>query len=413
MATYDLAVIGGGIVGLATALEMNRRYPHLSVVVLEKEAEVALHQTGRNSGVIHAGVYYPPGSLKARFCKEGVDATIIFCREHSIAYEQCGKLLVATHTSELERMRALEDRCIANGLTIERLDAAELRRREPRIAGVGALFTPTTGMVDYGLIARTMARLLEQQGHAIRHDFDVDLLRETADGVEIGCKGEIVSVRHVVVCAGVMADRLARLCGMEVDFQIVPFRGEYFRLGSDKDDIVKHHIYPIPDPALPFLGVHLTRMIGGYVTVGPNAVLAFARNGYRFSDVNFRDLQEMIGFGGFRKVIRNNLRSGLSEMWNSLSRSAYLALCQRYCPELTLNDLTPYRAGIRAQAVMADGTMVHDFLIRETARTIHVCNAPSPAATSAIPISRHIADRAAQLFDLGRGKDLVSRSGTA
>jgi L-2-hydroxyglutarate oxidase len=411
MDTYDLAVIGGGIVGLATALEITRRYPHLSLVVLEKETDVALHQTGRNSGVIHSGVYYQPGSLKARFCKEGVDATVRFCHEHGVAYEQCGKLLVATDALELDRMKALEERCLANGLTIERLDAGELRRREPRIVGVGALYTSTTGMVDYGQIARVMARLLQKHGHAVRYQFDVDVLRETGTGVEAACKGELVSARNAIVCAGVMADRVARLCGMEVDFQIVPFRGEYFRLCSDKDGIVKHHIYPIPDPALPFLGVHLTRMIGGYVTVGPNAVLAFARNGYSFGEFNLRDLMEMMGFAGFRKMIRSNLRSGLSEMWNSLSRSAYLALCRRYCPELTLNDLTPYRAGIRAQAVMADGAMMHDFLIRETTRTIHVCNAPSPAATSAIPISRYIADRAATLFELGRGRATAAETG--
>jgi L-2-hydroxyglutarate oxidase len=400
MNAYDLAIVGGGIVGLATALQMSERFPGMSIVLLEKEDEVAQHQTGRNSGVIHAGVYYQPGSMKARFCKEGVVATIQFCREHGIPFEQCGKLLVATDAVELERMAALQERCVANGLTIERLDATELRRREPRIRGLGALFTPTTGIVDYGVVARAMAAVFRERGGEIRTGIEVDAIREDPSGVTIGARGQVIMARHLIVCAGVMADRMARLCGLKLDFQIVPFRGEYFRLGADKDDIVKHLIYPIPDPALPFLGVHLTRMIDGYVTVGPNAVLAFARNGLRLTDVNLADVREMIGFPGFRRLIQANLRSGMAEMWNSLNKAGYLKLCQRYCPELTLDDLKPYRAGVRAQAVSAGGTMLHDFLIRETARTIHVCNAPSPAATAAIPIGRHIVERAASLFDL-------------
>ena len=395
---YDLAIIGGGIVGLATALEVTGRFPGLSIVVLEREDDVARHQTGRNSGVIHAGVYYQPGSLKARFCKEGVEATIRFCREHGLAYEQCGKMIVATEEGELGRMAALYDRCLANGLPVERLDAAELVRREPHIRGLGALFVPTTGIVDYGLVARTMAKLLKERGVEILTGTMVDRIGEEANGVTIGAGNRTFTARNMIACAGVMADRIARLGGLDLDFRIVPFRGEYYRLAADKDDIVRHLIYPVPDPALPFLGVHLTRMIGGYVTVGPNAVLAFARDGYRFGDVSLRDLAEMVAYPGFRRVIRNNLRSGLSEMWNSLNRRAYLALCQRYCPELRLADLEPYRAGIRAQAVMADGTLAHDFLIKETGRSIHVCNAPSPAATSSIPIARDLVGRAAAQF---------------
>ncbi|MER9418438.1 L-2-hydroxyglutarate oxidase [Mesorhizobium sp. M0306] len=400
MNKYDLAFIGGGIVGVPTALEMTRRYPGMTVVLLEKEPELAQHQTGRNSGVIHAGVYYQPDSLKARFCKAGVDATIGFCRDHGLAYEQCGKLLVATDAMELERMNALEERCKQNGIAIERLDATELKRREPRIAGVGALFTPTTGIVDYGAITRRLAELFGEAGGEVRRSFEVDHLREVANGVEVGAKDTIIHAKNVIVCAGVMADRLARLCGMAVDFQIVPFRGEYYRLRKDKDDIVRHLIYPIPDPALPFLGVHLTRMIGGYVTVGPNAVLALARNGYARTDISPGDLAEMLRFSGFRRLIVANMKSGLTEMRNSFYRRGYLELCRKYCPELELSDLTPYRPGIRAQAVMADGTMIHDFLIRQTARTIHVCNAPSPAATSAMPIANHIAEQATVAFDL-------------
>ena len=399
MADFDLAVIGGGIVGLSTAMQMTERYPGISVAVLEKEPALARHQTGRNSGVIHAGVYYQPGSLKAQFCREGVEATTRFCREQGIAYEQCGKLLVATELAELPRMEALYERARTNGIDIERLDKAEVARREPRIRGLAGLFVKTTGIVDYAQVAKAMAVVVAERGGAILTSSEVAHIEETPSGVTLDVGKDRIRARHVIAAAGLQADRIARLCGVDVDFRIVPFRGEYYRLGSDKDRIVNHLIYPIPDPELPFLGVHLTRMIGGYVTVGPNAVLAFAREGYGFGSVSLRDLREMAAFPGFRRVIRDNLKSGALEMANSLLKSRYLALCRRYCPELELSDLSPYRSGVRAQAVLADGTMVHDFLIGETERTIHVLNAPSPAATSSIPIGHHITRLAEQKFD--------------
>ncbi|TPL43556.1 L-2-hydroxyglutarate oxidase [Mesorhizobium sp. B2-4-6] len=402
--SHDLAIIGGGIVGLATAREVTRRFPGLSIVILEREDDVALHQTGRNSGVIHSGIYYQPGSLKARLCKEGVEATIRFCKDHDLPYEQCGKMLVATQASELDRMAALHERGLASGLPVERLSSAELRAREPHIQGVGALFVSTTGIVDYGLLARTMAKELKERGVEILFGATVDRISEEPPGLTIGAGMQLIKARNMIACAGIMADRIARLGGLDLDFRIVPFRGEYYRLGADRNDIVSHLIYPIPDPDLPFLGIHLTKMIGGYVTVGPNAVLAFARDGYRFGDVSLRDLAETLTYRGFRRLVGKNLSSGLSEMWNSLNKHAYLALCQRYCPELTVRDLQPHRPGIRAQAVLADGTLAHDFLIRETARSIHVCNAPSPAATSAIPIARELIDRAAKHF---RWRDAV------
>jgi (S)-2-hydroxyglutarate dehydrogenase len=399
MADFDLAVIGGGIVGLSTAMQMTERFPGISVAVLEKEPALARHQTGRNSGVIHAGVYYQPGSLKAEFCREGVEATTRFCRDQGIAYEQCGKLLVATEPAELPRMEALYERARANGIDVERLDKAEVARREPRIRSLGGLFVKTTGIVDYAQVAKAMAGVVAERGGAILTSSEVSHIEETPSGVTLDVGKDRIRARHVIAAAGLQADRIARLCGVDVDFRIVPFRGEYYRLGSDKDRIVNHLIYPIPDPELPFLGVHLTRMIGGYVTVGPNAVLAFAREGYGFGTISLRDLREMVAFRGFRKVIRANLKSGALEMVNSLLKSRYLELCRRYCPELELSDLSPYRAGVRAQAVLADGTMVHDFLIGETERTIHVLNAPSPAATSSIPIGRHITRLAEQKFD--------------
>lgn len=400
MTDFDLVVIGGGIVGISTAMQASLRYPGISVAVLEKEPLLGSHQTGRNSGVIHAGVYYQPGSLKARFCREGVTATIQFCTEHGIPFEQCGKLIVATDPSELPRMAALHERAEENGIAIERLDQTELGRREPRIRGLGALFSPTTGIVDYARVANAMAGVVRDRGGEIMTSTEVTGIEETATDVVVRTEDNRFRTKYLIAAAGLQADRIARQCAVDTDVRIVPFRGEYYRLGTDKDDIVRHLIYPIPDPELPFLGVHLTRMIGGYVTVGPNAVLAFAREGYGFGTVNLRDLGEMVRFPGFRKVIRANLKSGAAEMANSLLKSRYLALCRRYCPELELADLSPYRSGVRAQAVLPDGTLVHDFLLGETGRSIHVLNAPSPAATSAIPIGRHILDLAEQKFAL-------------
>ncbi len=391
--TCDFIVIGAGIVGLATAREIQSRLADARVVVLEKEAEVATHQTGHNSGVIHAGVYYAPGSLKADFCRRGVDATIRFCTEHQIPVEQCGKLLVATTPLELERMDALEERCRQNKLDPIRLDQQQLKEREPNVTGLGALFVKTTGIVDYVAMSRTMARLVAEHGGEVRANTEVQGILERDDGVEVKTPAGTLRAKHLVVCAGLQADRMARMAGLDVDFQIVPFRGEYYRLNKRHNDVVKHLIYPIPDPDLPFLGVHLTRMIDGSVTVGPNAVLGFAREGYRKTEVNLRDVLDMLRFPGFWAVMRKNLRSGINEFRNSLSKARYLELCRKYCPSLTLSDLEPYPAGIRAQAVLRDGTLVHDFLIKQTKRTLHVCNAPSPAATSALPIAEHIANQ--------------------
>jgi L-2-hydroxyglutarate oxidase len=395
---YDVLIIGGGIIGLACAREVGLRYPGLSIGLLEKEDELARHQTGRNSGVIHAGVYYQPGSLKARFCRDGVDATIEFCRTHDIRFEQCGKMIVATKSDDLNRMNALYDRAISNGVAIERLDGRELSRREPHIQGLGSLFVSTTGIVDYAQITRAMATETETRGAQIHKGQEVVTIREEASLVTVETTRQTFTASNIIVCAGIMADRVAEMSGLELDFQMVPFRGEYYRLAARHNEIVNHLIYPVPDPELPFLGVHLTRMIGGYVTVGPNAVLAFSRNGYRFGDISPRDLYETVSYPGFRKMAKRYLSSGLSEMWNSLSKRRYLALCQRYCPELKLEDLEPYRAGVRAQAIMRDGTLVHDFIFRQTSRSIHVCNAPSPAATSAMPIAREVIDRASAQF---------------
>ncbi|MBF4210063.1 L-2-hydroxyglutarate oxidase [Pseudomonas donghuensis] len=390
---YDYCIIGGGIVGLATAMALLERQPGASLLILEKESSLAKHQTGHNSGVIHAGIYYAPGSLKADLCKRGAQATKDFCTEHQIKFEVCGKLLVASTPLEVERMHALYQRSQQNGLKVEQLDAKELQRREPNIIGLGGLFLDTTGIVDYTQVCEAMARVIQRFGGEVQLQTTVRAIVETADKVTISSDDKVWSARQLVACAGLQSDRLATLAGVKIDHQIIPFRGEYFRLPAAKNDIVNHLIYPIPDPELPFLGVHLTRMIDGSVTVGPNAVLGLGRENYRKFSVNWRDVAEYARFPGFWKTLWNNLGSGTAEMKNSLFKSGYLEQCRKYCPSLNVEDLLPYEAGIRAQAVMRDGTLVHDFLFAETPRMVHVCNAPSPAATSAIPIGQMIAER--------------------
>jgi len=392
---HDFCVIGGGIVGLATAARLAEEFPGCDVVVLEKEDRLAAHQTGHNSGVIHAGIYYEPGSLKARLCRQGAAETKAFCTEHGIPFEQCGKSLVATAPLELERLEGLVGRAEANGIAYERLDQAELREREPNIVGLGALFLPATAIVDYRKVCDALAATLERRGGVIERGVQVEALEEGTDSVRIRGGGRTWTAGQLIACAGLQADRVARLAGVALDFQIVPFRGEYYRLPPERDEIVRSLIYPIPDPDLPFLGIHLTRTMDGGVTVGPNAVLGRAREGYRKRDVDLRDIATYGRFPGFWRMARRNLRSGATEFANSLSKRRYLAQCRRYCPSLTVDDLLPEPAGIRAQAVMRDGTLQHDFLFAETGRTLHVCNAPSPAATSAMPIGRMITERVA------------------
>ncbi|MCV9918100.1 L-2-hydroxyglutarate oxidase [Pseudomonas sp. BT-42-2] len=394
--TYDYLIIGGGIVGLATAMALLEQRPGASLLILEKESSLGRHQTGHNSGVIHAGIYYAPGSLKAELCKRGAQATKDFCTEHGIAFDVCGKLLVASNELEMQRMQALYERSQQNGLKVERLDGAELKQREPNIAGLGALFVDATGIVDYKQVCYAMAKVIEQAGGEVRLSTSVQAIAEHGDYVEVSSAEHSWRARQLVACAGLQSDRLARLAGVKIDHQIIPFRGEYYRLPASKNQIVNHLIYPIPDPELPFLGVHLTRMIDGSVTVGPNAVLGFGRENYRKLSVNWGDVAEYARFPGFWKTIWNNLGSGTREMKNSLFKRGYLEQCRKYCPSLQVEDLLPYEAGIRAQAVMRDGSLVHDFLFAETPRMVHVCNAPSPAATSAIPIGQMIAEKILQ-----------------
>ncbi len=390
---YDVAVIGGGIVGLATVHAVRRRLPDATVLLLEKEDRVAAHQTGHNSGVIHAGVYYAPGSLKARLCRAGAVATKAFCRANGIRFEEPGKLLVATSRGELGRMDDLERRVRANEIPVERLSAAELRELEPEVRGLGALLVRSTGIVSYAEVADALADRAAAEGVTIRLGARAVAIREDVDGVSIDTPGEMYRAARLVACAGLQADRVALLAGLPLEERIVPFRGEYFAITPSKRSIVRHLIYPIPDPALPFLGIHLTPLVDGSLTVGPNAVLGFAREGYRRWSISRADLAAMARFPGFWRTVGRHWRSGIREMRNSIFRSGYLAECRRYCPSLRLEDLDPYPAGIRAQAVRRDGSLVEDFLFAQTDRMLHVINAPSPAATSAFPIGELIVDR--------------------
>jgi len=395
---FDYVVLGGGIVGVSTALSLKTKYPEKRVLLLEKENSFAQHQTGHNSGVIHAGVYYEPGSLKAEFCREGLKETIAFCNTHGIPFEQCGKLLVATNTLELERMDKLFERCKANQIEVEILDQEELHKIEPNIAGIGGILVKSTGIVDYKLITKKMIEEFESIGGEFLLNTKVVNLEESKDQIKIITSNEQIFSKYLICCAGLMADRVAKLLDIKINFQIIPFRGEYYRLKKQHNSLVNHLIYPIPDPSLPFLGVHLTRMIDGSITVGPNAVLGFKREGYSKFNFSVKDTLGFLSFKGFHNVIKKNFKSGLYEMRNSLFKRGYLKEVQKYSPQIKLNDLKPYPAGIRAQAVLEDGTLVHDFLFAESKRSIHVCNAPSPAATSAIPIGKYITKKASEAY---------------
>lgn len=392
---YDFLVIGGGIVGVSTAWQLQQRYPQHRILLVDKEPTFAQHQTGHNSGVIHAGVYYAPGSLKSQFCRDGSKATIDFCRQQAIPFEQCGKLLVATSQAELVEMQALYVRCQQNRIEAELLDQDQLHEREPNIIGFGAIWVKATGIVDFQQVTAKMAEQFVALGGEVRMSTEVTALVEDADRVVAQTTTGEVTAGYLISCAGLLADRLVQMLGIDVDFQIIPFRGEYYQLPAKYNQLVKHLIYPIPDPELPFLGVHLTRMIDGSVTVGPNAVLGFKREGYGKVNFALRDTLEMLRFPGFWKVLQANLRSGLKEMKDSLYKPGYLRRVRKYCPQLQAEDLQPYPAGIRAQAVRRDGSLVHDFLFTKSPRSLHVCNAPSPAATSALPIGNYICEQAA------------------
>jgi (S)-2-hydroxyglutarate dehydrogenase len=383
-------VIGGGILGLAVAHRLRTDRPGDAVTVLEKEPGWAAHQTGHNSGVIHAGVYYRPGSLKATLCRAGGASMTRFCAEQGLPYEICGKLIVATEAAELPRLHALHERAVANGLPVSLIGAVEAAEYEPNVAAIAALRVDSTGIVDFGTVCRRLAELLDEAGADLRLNTRVTGIRTRTDGVRVSTTGGELTADVLVNCAGLHADRIARLAGLDPPARIVPFRGEYYELLPERRKLVRGLIYPVPDPAFPFLGVHLTRMIDGSVHAGPNAVLAAAREGYSWRRFDPRDVWEQVGYPGLWALARRHYRYGLTEVIRSLSRKRFADSLARLVPELTEADITPAGAGVRAQAVRPDGGLVDDFLLVEGERQVHVLNAPSPAATSAFEIARHL-----------------------
>jgi 2-hydroxyglutarate dehydrogenase len=399
----DIAIIGAGIVGLATARELARRHPRASITVVDKEPDIGRHQTGRNSGVIHAGIYYKPGSLKAQLCVSGARELYEFCDRHGIAAERCGKLIVALDESELPGLDELERRGRANGVPgLRRMGRDELLEIEPHAAGIAALQSPNTGIVDFTAVARALRAELEEVGGRVVLGTEITGISPNGRALKIAHAGGVLSAGHALVCAGAWSDRLAVLAGAPAEPRIVPFRGAYLRLRPERRELVRSLIYPVPDPRLPFLGVHLTRHTGGDVLVGPTALLAGGRDAYRMRDVRPRDLAATLSWPGTPRMMRRFWRTGLREMAHAVSRRSLARTAARYVPELTVDDLEPGWAGVRAQALGRDGTLVDDFVFSATDRALHVRNAPSPAATSSLAIGRHVADRAEEAFALSR-----------
>jgi L-2-hydroxyglutarate oxidase len=398
--SYDVAIIGGGIVGMSTAMALTGSC-RVALIVLEAEDHLAAHQTGNNSGVIHSGIYYKPGSLKARNCVEGREALYRFCQEQGIAHDRCGKIVVATQTSDLPLLDELERRGQANGvLGIQKLSAEQLKEHEPHVVGLAGLLVPETGIVNYAEVTRVYGRLTQEHGGTIRTGARVRKVHRRSTELRLETtRGEVVC-RHVINCGGLHSDHVARMSGVDPKVQIVPFRGEYYQLTAGRRFLVRNLIYPVPDPRFPFLGVHFTRMIGGSVEAGPNAVLALKREGYRLGDVSIRDCLEMASFGGFWRLVGKYWKTGSGELYRSLSKGAFVKALQKLIPELTAEDIVPAGAGVRAQAVDATGSLVDDFRIVEDERMIHVLNAPSPAATASLSIGRTVAALAARRFDL-------------
>jgi L-2-hydroxyglutarate oxidase len=396
--TFDLAVVGGGIVGLATAYQFTQRFPGRRVVVLEKEARVAEHQTGHNSGVLHSGIYYKPGSLKALTCRAGKKAMEAFCAAEGIAHEICGKVIVATREADLPALQRIYERGQANGVECRLIDRDRLAELEPHAAGIRAIHVPEAGIVNYRQVCERLAERVAQAGGEVRFGARVRAVRHHAGGVTAVSTAGDFTARQLVNCAGLHSDRVAALTGANPGCQIVPFRGEYYRLRPAAQGLCRNLIYPTPDPQFPFLGVHFTRMIGGDVECGPNAVLAFGRECYNFFAVDLRDLLGTLTYRGFLRLAWKHWRMGLGEMWRSLSRRAFVRALQRLVPDVRAEHLETAPAGIRAQAVAPDGQLVDDFLIVEGERALNVCNAPSPAATASLQIGAAVVDRLSPRF---------------
>jgi (S)-2-hydroxyglutarate dehydrogenase len=396
---FDVAVVGAGIVGLATAVALTDRWPKLRVVVLEKEPALGAHQTGRNSGVVHSGIYYKPGSLKALLCRAGNESIVRFCNDHGLPYERCGKLIVASDEAELAQLGKLSARAEASNIPASVITRDEIAEREPAVVGVGGLWIPSTGITDYKAILDVLAQLTRARDGTIMFGAEVNTFeRRGSEHVLQTDRGTIRS-RFLVTCAGLQSDRVARRAGASLSARIVPFRGEYFELAPQSRHLVRGLVYPVPDPNFPFLGVHFTRMIDGSVHAGPNAVLALAREGYRKRDIRVRDVADVVSFPGFWRLAGHHGRAGMAEVARSLSKRLFLKSLRRLIPELELEDLVPTHAGVRAQLLERSGALVDDFLIVGGDNAVHVCNAPSPAATSSLQIGRKVADELSSAID--------------
>ena len=398
---YDIAVIGGGIVGVATAMRVSEKYPKYRVVVIEKEDELALHQSGHNSGVIHSGIYYKPGSLKARNCVTGVKLLLDFCNENGIKYDLCGKVIVATDEAELPRLEELYNRGKANAVPgLEMIDAGRIREIEPHSAGIKGLYSPQTGIIDYTEVTRAYARRVRENGGEVRLGTKVESILQVSDHIHLTTTDDDIEAKYLINCAGLYSDAVARMMNLDLGLRIVPFRGEYFFIKPESHHLVKGLIYPVPDPEFPFLGVHFTRTIHGGVEAGPNAVLALSQEGYTKTSFKPNELLGTLGYGGFWTMARKYWKTGAHEVYRSFSKAAFTKALQRLVPEIRSEDLESGGSGVRAQAVESDGRLVDDFRIVETERAIHVLNAPSPGATSSLSISAGILEMAERNFGL-------------
>lgn len=401
----DIVVIGGGIVGLAVSLQALRAFPELRLLVAEKENGVARHQSGHNSGVIHSGIYYKPGSYKARLCVEGARAMVAFCQQHGIPHEITGKIIVATHDEELPRLQTLFERGQANGLAgLKLLSPTEIREKEPHCAGLKGIWVPSTGITDYVAVCEKYAELITNQGGMVRTGTQVCGLVQENGTIAVETNQGSFKTRYVINCAGLYSDRVVRMAGQKPDAEIIPFRGEYYDLISEKEYFVKSLIYPVPDPQFPFLGVHFTRRVRGGVDAGPNAVLALKREGYRWKNLSVRDVAGTLGYTGFWRLVKKHWRYGFGEMHRSLSKQAFVKALQRLIPEIQENDLVADGSGVRAQAVRPDGSLVDDFQFVRATNMLHVCNVPSPAATASLAIGKAIVEMAAKEFDIKRSR---------
>ncbi|CAI8260866.1 MAG: L-2-hydroxyglutarate oxidase LhgO [Chloroflexota bacterium] len=396
---YDIAIIGGGIIGLSTAMHILQKRPTLKVVVVEKENTLAKHQTGNNSGVIHSGIYYKPGSWKSEFCVSGVTKIKEFCDDNEIEYVECGKTIVATSENELGRLQDLYERGQANGVPgLEMIGPERLQEIEPHVAGVQALWSPKTGIVDYVKITNRYADIFQENGGSVLLNTMVQNIDVREGEINIDTNNGTLNTKHVINCAGLYSDKVAEMMGQDIGVHIIPFRGEYYKLSSSAEHLVKGLIYPVPDPRFPFLGVHYTRNIHGYVEAGPNAVLAFQQEGYKKTDINVGELSRTFMFPGFWKMLKNNWKTGMSELYRSYNKNKFVSDLQRLIPSIDSDSLVAGGAGVRAQAVDKTGFLLDDFKIVETSNSLHVINAPSPGATSSLAIGEHLSDLAEKNF---------------